>query len=148
MADPISASIGPGDGLDFVLGPPPGLSGAAGRARQYVAREIGGVAPSVLETAVFGLDESTTIFFLGMASAALGTVVTWTAYRGYTRNDSQPMLFLAVGVAFLTVAPFVLSHAVDLATDATDATVLLVVTACHLLGLISIVRSFRRPDSH
>jgi len=102
---------------------------------------------TVLETTVFGLDEETTIFFVGLASAALGSVVAWTAYRGYARNESKPMLFLAVGVAFLTVVPFVLSHTVDLATGATDATVLLVVTACHLLGLVSIVRSFRRPDT-
>ncbi|RZV12126.1 hypothetical protein BDK88_1016 [Natrinema hispanicum] len=98
-----------------------------------------------LETTVLGLDESTTIFFVGMASAVLGTVVAWTAYRGYTRNNSQPMLFLAIGVAFLTVVPFVLSHTIDRMTDATDAVVLLVVTACHLLGLVAIVRSFRRP---
>ncbi|WP_226004940.1 DUF7521 family protein [Natrinema salinisoli] len=110
---------------------------------------LGAAVVSLLEvmTTVDGLDETTTIFFAGMASAALGTVVTWTAYRGYARNASRPMLFLAVGVAFLTVVPFVLSHAIDWATDAADATVLLVVTACHLLGLLAIVRSFRRPDS-
>lgn len=101
----------------------------------------------VLETTVFGLDEETTIFFVGLASAALGTVVAWTAYRGYARNESRPMLFLAVGVAFLTVVPFVLSHTVDRVTGAADATVLLVVTLCHLFGLVSIVRSFRRPDT-
>ncbi|WP_255681736.1 hypothetical protein [Natrinema sp. SYSU A 869] len=111
------------------------------------ALDTGSVSASVLETTVFGLDETTTIFFAGMASAALGTVVTWTAYRGYARNASQPMLFLAIGVAFLTIVPFVLSHGIDWATDATDATVLLVVTACHLFGLLAIVRSFRRPTS-
>lgn len=104
---------------------------------------------SVLEamTTAVDLDETTTIFFAGMASAALGTVVTWTAYRGYARNASQPMLFLAIGVALLTVVPFVLSHLIDWTTQAADATVLLVVTACHLLGLLAIVRSLRRPDS-
>jgi len=105
-----------------------------------------GVAVAPLETTVLGLDESTTIFFVGMASAVLGTVASWTAYRGYARNDSRPMLFLSIGVAFLTVIPFVLSHTIARVTDATDATVLLVVTACHLLGLVAIVRSFRRSD--
>jgi len=105
------------------------------------------VVTLLLETAVLGLDEATTIFSSGTASAALGSVVTWTAYRGYARNDSQPMLFLAVGVAFLTAIPFVLAHLIDWTTDATDATVLLVVTVCHLLGLLAIVRSFKRPDS-
>lgn len=109
---------------------------------------LGAGSVPVFEAAtVVGLDEATTIFFVGMASAALGTVVTWTAYRGYARNDSRPMLFLAIGVAFLTVVPFVLSYAVDWVTDASDAAVLLVVTTCHLLGLLAIVRSFRRPDS-
>ena len=107
---------------------------------------VASLAVVPLETTVLGLDETTTIFFVSMASAVLGTVVAWTAYRGYTRNDSQPMLFLAIGVAFLTVVPFVLSHTIDRVTDASDAAVLLVVTACHLLGLIAIVRSFRRPD--
>lgn len=101
----------------------------------------------VLETTVFGLDEGTTIFFIRLTSAALGTAVAWTAYRGYARNDSRPMLFLAVGIAFLTVVPFVSSYAVGWGTDATDATVLLVVTVCYLLGLLAIVRSFRRPDT-
>lgn len=108
------------------------------------------VAPTispVLESTVFGLDEETTIFFTGMTSAALGAVVAWTAYRGYARNDSRPMLFLAVGVALLTVVPFVTSYAIDWGTDAADATVLLVVTVSYLLGLLAIVRSFRRPDS-
>ncbi|WP_049924332.1 DUF7521 family protein [Halopiger djelfimassiliensis] len=107
---------------------------------------VGTVAP-VLETTAFGLDEATTIFFIGLTSAALGTIVTWTAYRGYARNDSRPMLFLGTGVALLTVVPFVLSHAVDRLLEVADATVLLVVTACHLLGLLAIVRSFRRPGS-
>jgi len=108
--------------------------------------ETGLAAGSALETMVLGLDETTTIFFVGMASAVLGTVVSWTAYRGYARNDSRPMLFLAIGVALLTVVPFVLSHTVDRLTDATDAAVLLVVTTCHLLGLVAIVRSFKRTD--
>jgi len=107
---------------------------------------VASLAVAPLETTVLGLDESTTIFFVGMTSAVLGTVVAWTAYRGYTRNDSRPMLFLAIGVAFLTVVPFVLSHTIDRLTDATDAAVLLVVTTCHLLGLVAIVRSFKRPD--
>lgn len=97
-----------------------------------------------LETAAF--DEWTTTFFAGGASAALGAIVAWTAYRGYVRNDSRPMLFLAVGVAFLTTVPFLVSYTLDIAFTATDAQVLLSITACHLLGLLAIVKSFNRPD--
>ena len=93
-----------------------------------------------------GFDEWTTTFFAGAISATLGAVVAWTAYRGYVRNDSRPMLFLAVGVAFLTTIPFLVSYTLDLVFAATDVQVLLSITACHLLGLLAIVRSFRRPD--
>ena len=93
-----------------------------------------------------GFDEWTTTVFAGAISAALGAVVAWTAYRGYVRNDSHPMLFLAVGVAFLTTIPFVLSYTLDLAFAATDAQVLLSITACHIVGLLAIVRSFSRSD--
>ena len=93
-----------------------------------------------------GFDEWTTTFLAGAASAVLGAVVAWTAYRGYVRNDSRPMLFLSVGVAFLTTIPFVLSYVLDLALGASDVQVLLSITACHLVGLVAIVGSFRRPD--
>ncbi len=101
-------------------------------------------AGSVAATTAF--DEWTTIFLVGAASAILGAIVAWTAYRGYVRNDSQPMLFLAIGVVFLTTVPFVLSYTIDLLLSATDAQVLLSITACHLLGLLAIVRSFKRPN--
>ena len=97
-------------------------------------------------TTVFGLDEATTTFLLGLASALLGAFVAWTAYRGYRRNESRPMLFLAVGVVFLTTIPFVLAHVIDQLTAATDATVLLAITVCHLVGLVAVVTSLRRPD--
>ena len=97
-------------------------------------------------TTVFGLDEATTTFLLGLTSALLGAFVAWTAYRGYRRNESRPMLFLAVGVVFLTTIPFVLAHAIDQLTAATDATVLLAITVCHLIGLVAVVTSLRRPD--
>ena len=100
----------------------------------------------VFALAATDFDEWTTTFFAGAASGALGAVVAWTAYRGYVRNDSHPMLFLAVGVAFLTTIPFLVSHTLDLAFGATDAQVLLSITACHIVGLIAIVGSFRRSD--
>lgn len=37
----------------------------------------------------------------------LGFVIAFQAYRGYRRNDSPPMLYLAVGFALISVRPLV-----------------------------------------
>lgn len=46
---------------------------------------------------------------LTLVAIVMGLYIVFQAYRGYRRNDSQRMLFLAVGLAFLTVIPFALS---------------------------------------
>lgn len=54
------------------------------------------------------------VVLLGVTSVAmvLGLFIVFQAYRGYRRNDSRRMLFLALGLALLTVAPFAVSIAV------------------------------------
>jgi len=96
--------------------------------------------------AALGLDGPATIFLMGLVSAALGAFVAALAYRGYARNDSGPMLYLAVGVAFVTAIPFVLSYGVEWLTSASDGVVVLVITACNLVGLTAIAYSLRRPS--
>ncbi|MFC7114160.1 hypothetical protein ACFQH2_03125 [Natronoarchaeum sp. GCM10025703] len=103
------------------------------------------IAETVLSAIEAELGSSATIFLVTLTSAALGGVVAGLAYRGYRRNQSEPMLYLAVGVGFLTVVPFVLSYSVDGLTDATDAQILLVITGCNLAGLLAIAHSLRRP---
>lgn len=44
-----------------------------------------------------------------LVASALGVVIVFQAYRGYRRNDSRPMLYVAIGFALLTLAPFTLS---------------------------------------
>lgn len=46
-----------------------------------------------------------------LLAATLGLIIVFQAYRGYRRNDSRRMLFLAAGLALITVAPFLLSIA-------------------------------------
>jgi hypothetical protein len=46
---------------------------------------------------------------LTLVAMVMGLYVVFQAYRGYRRNDSQQMLFLAIGFAFLTILPFALS---------------------------------------
>jgi len=107
---------------------------------------VSAAAPAPLGViAALGLDGAGTIFLMGLVSAALGAFVAALAYRGYARNDSGPMLYLAVGVAFVTAIPFVLSYGVEWLTAATDGVVVLVITVCNLVGLTAIAYSLRRP---
>jgi len=44
-----------------------------------------------------------------LLALVLSLAIVFQAYRGYRRNRSQPMLWLAVGLVLLTVVPFVIS---------------------------------------
>ncbi|SNZ17189.1 hypothetical protein SAMN06269185_2917 [Natronoarchaeum philippinense] len=101
-----------------------------------------------LRTAVgaIAFDGAGSVFVMGLVAAALGAFVAAQAYRGYARNGSRPMLFLAIGVAFVTPIPFALSYGVDLLTTASDGVIVLVITACNLLGLASIAHSLGGAD--
>lgn len=44
-----------------------------------------------------------------LGAMVLGLFIAFQAYRGYRRNRSRRMLFLALGLVLLTVAPFALS---------------------------------------
>lgn len=44
-----------------------------------------------------------------LLALVLSLAIVFQAYRGYRRNRSQPMLWLAVGLVLLTVVPFVVS---------------------------------------
>ncbi|MFC6960979.1 DUF7521 family protein [Halocatena marina] len=46
---------------------------------------------------------------LTCVAIVMGLYIVFQAYRGYRRNDSRRMLFLAIGLALLTIVPFVLS---------------------------------------
>jgi len=50
-----------------------------------------------------------------LVALVLGLFIAFQAYRGYRRNRSRRMLFLALGLALLTVVPFVLSLVVTFA---------------------------------
>ena len=50
-----------------------------------------------------------------LGALVLGLFIAFQAFRGYRRNQSRRMLFLAAGLALLTVAPFALSLVVTFA---------------------------------
>ena len=44
-----------------------------------------------------------------LVATALGLLIVFQAYRGYRRNNSHRMLYLAAGLGLIIVAPFGLS---------------------------------------
>lgn len=91
------------------------------------------------------IDQWTLIFLMGMASAALGLFVASLAYNGYARNDSTPMFYLTVGIVLFTTVPFLVSYSINWLLSVEGPVIVLLVTVTHLLGLLAIFRSFKRP---
>ena len=50
-----------------------------------------------------------------LGALMLGLFIAFQAFRGYRRNQSRRMLFLALGIALITVVPFALSLVVTFA---------------------------------
>lgn len=62
-----------------------------------------------------------TLLAATLVASALGLIIVFQAYRGYRRNDSQRMLYLAVGLALITIAPFALSLVVTLVAPSLES---------------------------
>lgn len=84
------------------------------------------------------------IFAFAAVTAVAGLFVASLAYHGYRRNESRPMLYLAVGVFFLTTVPVVANYGLRAVTSATDAALLLPVTIAHLVGVLAILYALTR----
>ena len=77
-------------------------------------------------------------------TAVAGLFVALLAFDGYRRNDSRPMLYLAVGIALLTTVSVGIDFGLTLLTGATDAEILLAITVAHLAGVTAILYALTR----
>lgn len=75
-------------------------------------------------------------------TAIVGFFVAYQAYRGYRRNDSRPMLFLGIGICFVTTVSFVVSTMIVQPLGATEGVTILSWTLLHVLGLAAIFYAF------
>ena len=76
------------------------------------------------------------------ATALVGAFVAFQAYRGYRRNDSRPMLALAVGIALLTTVAFLVRQLVAVAGVADPAGGQLAALTVSVVGLLVLLYSF------
>jgi uncharacterized membrane-anchored protein len=77
-----------------------------------------------------------------LLTAVVGGFVAYQAYRGYRRNASRAMLYLAVGIVLLTTAPFVLKQPLVLLSLASPAEAQLTVLTCRVAGLLTVLYAF------
>jgi uncharacterized membrane protein (DUF441 family) len=62
---------------------------------------IASLLPVVSQAEIAGVSVETLLQWYEFVGALLGLFIAYVAYRGYRRNDSRPMLFIAIG--FFTI---------------------------------------------
>lgn len=77
-----------------------------------------------------------------LVTAVVGGFVAYQAYRGYQRNASRAMLFLAIGILLLTTIPFLLKQPLVLFSLASPAEAELVAQGCRVGGLLTVLFAF------
>ncbi|WP_248515716.1 DUF7521 family protein [Salinarchaeum laminariae] len=112
------------------------------RTRRRVRRERATILPLVIATTVITIDHLVWIAY--SVTPLVGSYVTWLAYRGYRRNDSAPMAFLAMGILFLTVVPTIAAFGIGPVLGASDAGSLLAASLSQVGGLLSVYYSLTR----
>lgn len=112
--------------------------------RRHTPERSRGVLPFVPGVGSISLTGRLIVDLASGLTAIVGAYVAVLAYRGYRRNDSRPMAYLAAGIVLLTTVPFVVSYGAWLAFDPDDATVLVLTGACYLIGLVSVHYSLTR----
>jgi drug/metabolite transporter (DMT)-like permease len=84
---------------------------------------------------------------LSFVTALVGLAIAYQAYRGYRRNESRPMLYLAVGFALSVGLPFVMLVPMLLLSHVPMATAAFTVlgSVATLVGLACILYALRMP---
>lgn len=84
---------------------------------------------------------------ISVITALVGLAIAYQAYRGYRRNDSRPMLFLAIGFILSVGLPFVMLIPLLLFSHIPEATAVMAILSnlFTLVGLSCILYALRMP---
>lgn len=99
------------------------------------------VDPTIGSALATAIAPAAILFGTAAATAVVGSAVAGLAYRGYRRNGSRAMRFLAVGIVCITVVPFVVSYGLAPIAEVSDAATLLGVLLANVAGLLAILYS-------
>ena len=78
-------------------------------------------------------------------SAVIGLFIAYQAYRGYRRNDSRPMLVIAVGFTLALAVPFLLLLLYLAVPVLPESVVAVCSQLSQLSGLLAILYALRMP---
>ncbi|WP_126662191.1 DUF7521 family protein [Haloterrigena salifodinae] len=79
-------------------------------------------------------------------SAFIGLFIAYQAYRGYRRNDSRPMLVIAVGFALALAVPFLLVVLYAALPFLPETAIAVLSQLSQLSGLVAILYALRMPS--
>lgn len=80
-----------------------------------------------------------------LASVCIGLVVAYYAYRGYRRNESRPMLFLASGFVLAFAVPFSVLVVYTIVPFVPVGVAVVASQSSQVLGLLTILYAIRMP---
>ena len=104
---------------------------------------LAGTVVAVLQASQFGSTAEVLLQVAELFGALLGLFVAYQAYRGYRRNDSRPMLFIAVGFAVIMGVPALLFVPALFVPGVPLLGVQGVVQAFEIVGLLCIIYALR-----
>ena len=78
-----------------------------------------------------------------MVGAALGLFIAYLAYRGYRRNDSRPMLYLAIGFGIILGLPIPVVAITLLFSSPSEPLVQAFIQTLEIIGLLCIIYALR-----
>lgn len=79
-------------------------------------------------------------------SVLVAAFIAYHAYRGYRRNDSRPMLFIAIGFVLVLLVPFLVFYLYALLPFVSVTVTVVLSQMSQLLGLVSILYALRIPS--
>lgn len=79
-------------------------------------------------------------------SVVIGVIIAYHAYRGYRRNASRPMLFIALGFVLVLALPFCIFLLYSLLPGVPMTPVVIVTQLSQVLGLLAILYALRMPS--
>lgn len=87
----------------------------------------------------------TVAFAFQVVKALIGLTIAYIAYRGYRRNESRPMLAIAIGFVLVLGFPFVLFLLFHSVVDVPEVLVVLLAETSQVVGLFVILYALRMP---
>lgn len=78
-------------------------------------------------------------------SVVIGVFIAYQAYRGYRRNDSRPMLFIALGFVLVLAVPFCAFLVYGTLPGVPVSAVVVTSQVSQVSGLVAILYALRMP---